>query len=75
MPGVIQVTLDLEDGISVSFDPDPSGVLVRLAKEQGLTGPELDPLAEKSLSGALRLTLTEERAEALAAELFNNLKS
>lgn len=75
MSKVVQFTLEIDDSITVSTDPDPTGVLLRLAREKGLSGPELDPLVEKTLSGALRVTLSEERAEALAAELFNALKS
>lgn len=68
--GVVQVTLLLDEpGITVTRDPDPTGGLVKLAKGQGLSGPELDPLSEERLSGSLRITLTQERADQLVSEL------
>ena len=60
---LVQFTIDLDKpGITASIDPDPSGTLVRSAKAKGLSGPELDPLVEKTLTGALRITLIDEEA-------------
>lgn len=72
---VVQFELDLEDpGVTVSLDPDPTGLLLRGARAKGLVGEQLDPTQEVRLSGSLRITLDEPRAEALAADLFNSLK-
>lgn len=73
---VHQFELDLDEpGITVSLDPDPTGAAQRAAKARGLLGEAIQVGEEVRLSGSLRITLTEDRATALAAELFNSLKS
>ena len=70
-----QVELDLDEpGAIVSLDVDPTGAAVRAAKARGLLGEAADVGSDVRLSGRLRITLNDERAEALAADLFNSLK-